>query len=56
MFGDATIPLNLSSVSHRGAASFDRLLQVVIVGQDLHQEVQLQSLRLRDIKIKIIKE
>lgn len=35
-----------SSVSHRCAVSFDRLLQVVIVGQNLHEEVELQSLRL----------
>lgn len=37
-----------SSVSHRGATSFSCLLQVMVVGQDLHQEVQLQSLRLKD--------
>lgn len=37
-----------SSVSHRCAVSFDRLLQVVIVGQNLHEEVELQSLRLRN--------
>lgn len=45
-----SIRLNPSSVSHRGAVSFDRLLQVVIVGQDLHEEVELQSLRLQDKK------
>lgn len=39
-----------SSVSHRGAVTLGRLLQVVIVGQDLHEEVQLQSLRLQDEK------
>lgn len=38
----------MSSVSHRGATSFSCLLQVMVVGQDLHQEVQLQSLRLKD--------
>lgn len=37
----------MSSVSHRRAASFSRLLQMMVVGQDLHQEVQLQSLRLK---------
>lgn len=37
-----------SLVSDRCAVSFDRLLQVVIVGQNLHEEVELQSLRLQD--------
>lgn len=37
-------------VSHRCAVSFHRLLQVVIVGQNLHEEVKLQSLRLQDKK------
>lgn len=40
----------MSSVPHRGATSFPRLLQVMVVGQDLHQEVQLQRLRLKDRK------
>lgn len=35
------------SGSHRGAASFSCFLQVMIVGQDLHEEVQLKSLRLQ---------
>jgi len=33
-------------VSNRCAASFHRLLQVVVVGENLHEEVELQSLRL----------
>lgn len=37
-----------SLVSYRRAVSFHRFLQVVVVGQDLHEEVQLQSLRLCD--------
>lgn len=37
-----------SLVSYRRAVSFHRLLQVVVVGKDLHEEVQLQSLRLCD--------
>lgn len=49
-----SIRLNPCSVSHRGAVSFDRLLQVVIVGQDLHEEVELQSLRLQDKKKNIL--
>lgn len=40
------------SVPHRRAVSFDCLLQVVIVGQNLHEEVQLQSLSLQDKKNK----
>lgn len=36
------------SVPHRRAVSLRRLLQVVIVGQNLHEEVELQSLRLQD--------
>lgn len=42
--------MQTSSVSHRGAVCFSGLLQVMVVGQDLHQEVQLQSLRLKDSK------
>lgn len=41
-------PVLMSSVSHRGATSFSCPLQVVVVGQDLHQEVQLQGFRLKD--------
>lgn len=41
-------PVLTSSVPHRGATSFPRLLQVMVVGQDLHQEVKLQRLRLKD--------
>lgn len=33
---------------HRRAAALHRLLQVVVVRQNLHEEVELQSLRLRD--------
>lgn len=42
--------MQTSSVSHRGAVCFSGLLQVMVVGQDLHQEVQLQSLRLKESK------
>lgn len=35
-------------VSHRRAASLHRLVQMVVVGQYLHEEVELQSLRLQD--------
>lgn len=38
----------MSSGPHRGATAPPRLLQVMVVGQDLHQEVQLQRLRLKD--------
>lgn len=40
-----------SLVSHGCAVSFGRLLQVVIVWQNLHEEVELQSLRLQDTHV-----
>lgn len=33
---------------HRRNTSLHRLLQMVVVGQNLHEEVELQSLRLQD--------